>query len=135
MSGTADIDRIRAEQIRTIYRNTPPGLFIALVAISVMTCAFVYIEPSLRDGAVIFILVMIAQTVARLLLQRTFARVQMPDADWRRWATWFCSGTVVGGTTIGAGTMMLLPAGNTELELIALPVIFAITSGAVGAFA
>ncbi len=37
MSGTADIDRIRAEQIRTIYRNTPPGLLMTLVAISVMT--------------------------------------------------------------------------------------------------
>lgn len=135
MSGTADIDRIRAEQIRAIYRNTPPGLFVSLMAISVMTGAFVYVEPSLRDGALIFILVMISQTVARLLLQRTFARVPRPDAEWRRWAKWFSAGTFVGGTTIGAGTMLLLPVGNTELELIALPVIFAITSGAIGAFA
>lgn len=134
MSGSADIDRIRAEQIRTIYRNTPPGLLMTLVAVSVMTGAFVYIDPSLRDGAVMFILVMIAQTVARLLLQRTFARVPRPDTDWRRWARWFTAGTFAGGTTIGVGTILLLPTGNTELELIALPVIFAVISGAVGAF-
>ncbi len=72
MSATAGIDRIRAEQVRTIYRNTPPGLLMTLVALSVMTGAFVYIDPSLRDGAVIFMLVMIVQTVARLLLQRTY---------------------------------------------------------------
>jgi signal transduction histidine kinase/CheY-like chemotaxis protein len=135
MAATAGIDRIRAEQIRTIYRNTPPGLLMTLVAVSVMTGAFVYIEPSLRDGAIIFLLVMIAQTVARLLIQRTFARVPRPDSDWRRWALWFSAGTFTGGTTIGVGTILLLPAGSTELELIALPVIFAITSGAVGAFA
>lgn len=134
MSRTADIDRIRAEQIRMIYKNTPPGLFMTLAAVAVMTGAFVYIEPSLRDGAVVFILVMIAQTVARLLLHRTWARAPRPDADWKRWAKWFCAGTFAGGTTIGVGTILLLPAGNTELELIALPVIFAITSGAVGAF-
>jgi len=134
MSRTADIDRIRAEQIRTIYRNTPPGLFMTLMAVAVMTGAFVYIEPSLRDQAVIFMMVMIAQTVARLLLQRTWARVPRPDADWRRWAKWFSAGTFVGGTTIGVGTILLLPPGNTQLELIALPVIFAISSGAIGAF-
>lgn len=134
MAGTADIDRIRAEQIRTIYRNAPPGLLMTLVALSVMTGAFVYIEPSLRDGAVIFMLVMIVQTVARLLLQRTYSRVPRPDSDWRRWGRWFTAGTVTGGTTIGVGTILLLPAGNTQLELFALPVIFAVISGAVGAF-
>lgn len=135
MSATAGIDRIRAEQVRTIYRNAPPGLLMTLVALSVMTGAFVYIEPSLRDGAVIFMLVMIAQTVARLLLHRTYSRVPRPDSDWRRWGGWFTAGTVTGGTTIGVGTILLLPAGNTQLELFALPVVFAVISGAVGAFA
>ncbi|MFC4314444.1 hybrid sensor histidine kinase/response regulator [Steroidobacter flavus] len=135
MAATAGIDRIRAEQVRTIYRNAPPGLLMTLVAVSVMTGAFVYIEPSLRDGAVIFILVMIVQTVARLLLQRTYSRVPRPDSDWRRWGRWFTAGTVTGGTSIGVGIILLLPAGNTQLELLALPVIFAVISGAVGAFA
>ena len=128
-------DRIRAEQIRTIYRNSVPGLLATLAAVSVMTGAFVYIEPSLRDPAIVFIAVMIAQTIARLSLQRTFARVERPDGDWRRWAKWFSAGTFVGGTTIGVGIIRLLPPHNTQLELIALPVIFAVTSGAVGAFA
>jgi signal transduction histidine kinase/CheY-like chemotaxis protein len=135
MSATAGIDRIRAEQVRTIYRNAPPGLLMTLVALSVMTGAFVYIEPSLRDGAVVFMLVMVVQTVARLLLQRTYSRVPRPDSDWRRWGRWFTAGTVTGGTTIGVGTILLLPPGNVQLELFALPVVFAVISGAVGAFA
>jgi signal transduction histidine kinase/CheY-like chemotaxis protein len=108
---------------------------MTLVALSVMTGAFVYIEPSLRDGAVIFMLVMVAQTVARLLLHRMYSRVPRPDSDWRRWGGWFTAGTVTGGTTIGVGTILLLPAGNVQLELFALPVVFAVISGAVGAFA
>lgn len=131
----AGIDRIRAEQVRTIYRNAPPGLLMTLVALSVMTGAFVYIEPSLRDGAVVFMLVMIVQTGARLLLQRTYSRVPRPDSDWRRWGGWFTAGTITGGTTIGVGTILLLPSGNVQLELFALPVVFAVISGAVGAFA
>lgn len=134
MSGLARNDRIRAEQIRTIYRNTTPGMLATLVAVAVMSGAFVYIDPSLRVGAVIFMAVMIAQTAARFTLQRLFVREPRPDTDWRRWAKRFTAGTFVGGTTLGVGTIWLLPAGNPQLELIALPVIFAVASGAIGAF-
>ena len=134
MSEAVRNERIRAEQVRTIYRNTLPGMLMTLVAVVVMTMAFVYIDASLRAKANIFMAVMVVQTVARLWLHRLFARSAPPDSDWRRWAKWFTAGTFAGGTTIGVGTIWLLPAGNTELELIALPVIFAVTSGAVGAF-
>jgi signal transduction histidine kinase/CheY-like chemotaxis protein len=127
-------ERIRAEQIRTIYRNTMPGMLMTLLAVTVMTLAFVYIDASLRAKAGLFMTLMVIQTLARLWLHRVFARTGPPDSDWRRWAKWFTAGAFVGGTTIGVGTIWLLPAGNTELELIALPVIFAVTSGAVGTF-
>lgn len=134
MSEVVRNERIRAEQIRTIYRNTLPGMLMTLAAASVMTLTFVYIDPSLRAKASLFMALMAVQTLARLGLHRAFARTAPPDSDWRRWAKWFTAGTFVGGTTLGIGTIWLLPAGNTELELIALPVIFAVTSGAVGAF-
>jgi signal transduction histidine kinase/CheY-like chemotaxis protein len=128
-------NRLRAEQIRTIYRNATPGILMSLAAVTVMALAFVYLEPTLRGKATVFIALMVLQTLGRLLLHRAFASRAPIDNDWQRWAHRFSAGTFIGGTVIGAGTIWLLPPGNTDLELIALPVIFAVTSGAVGAFA
>lgn len=134
MTETVRDDRIRAEQIRTIYRNTTPGLLITLLAFLVMSGAFVYIEPTLHTKASVFVALMIVQTFARLWLHRTYARIPRPQSEWRRWARWFTLGSFIGGSLIGIGTIWMLPSGNTDLELIALPVIFAVTSGAVGPF-
>jgi signal transduction histidine kinase/CheY-like chemotaxis protein len=127
-------DRLRAEQIRTIYKNTAPGMLVTLAAATVMAVAFVYLDPALQGGAVLFVALMTIQTLARLWLHHLYARRTRPDSEWQRWATWFTAGSFVGGTLIGVGTVLLLPPGNIEFELIALPLIFAITSGAVGAF-
>jgi signal transduction histidine kinase/CheY-like chemotaxis protein len=134
MSETNRDDRLRAQQIRTIYKNTVPGMLVTLAASIVMAIAFVYMEPSLRGKALVFVGLMTVQTSARLWLHRIHARKAWPDVQWRRWAKWFSAGSFVGGMALGVGTIWLLPAGNTELELIALPVIFAITAGAIGAF-
>jgi signal transduction histidine kinase/ActR/RegA family two-component response regulator len=126
--------RLRAEQIRTIYKNTTPGMLVTLAAVTVMGVAFAHLEPSLRTEASVFVALMTVQTLARLWLHRIYFRRLRSDSEWPRWARWFTIGSIVGGTLIGVGTVWLLPPGNTDLELVALPVIFAITSGAVGAF-
>jgi signal transduction histidine kinase/CheY-like chemotaxis protein len=128
-------DRLRAEQIRTIYRNATPGMLMSLAAVTVMALAFVHLDAQLRTKATVFIAIMVLQTLGRLALHRAFAARTHADDDWQLWARRFCFGTFVGGTAIGAGTIWMLPVGNTDLELIALPVIFAVTSGAAGAFA
>lgn len=129
------IERLRAEQVRTIYTNTTPGLIGTWAAVTIMAFTFSRMEPSLANAAVVFVGLMTGQTLARLWLHRTYAHRQRPEHEWRRWALWFSIGSFVGGTTIGVGTAWLLPPGRINFELIALPVIFAITSGAVGAFA
>lgn len=134
MSDAARIDRIRAEQIRTIYKNTPPGMVVALIATLNVAAMCVYMDPTLREKAIVFSALMTVQTLARLWLHRLYARASPPDSEWRRWGARFTVGTFVGGMTFGAGTIWLLPPGNSEIEMITMLVIFAITAGAIGAF-
>src|SRR6185312_7283847 len=53
---------------------------------------------------------------------------------WRPWASGFTLGALAGGLTIGAGSIWMVATQHTELQLIALLLIFAVTGGAVGAF-
>lgn len=127
-------ERVRAEQIRTIYKNTTPGMMVALIATLIVAVVFAYMDPTLREKAILFGAVMTMQTLARLWLHRLYARKSPSDTEWRRWGAWFSAGTFVGGMTFGAGMIWMLPPGNSELEMIAMLVIFAITAGAIGAF-
>jgi signal transduction histidine kinase len=128
-------DRIRAEQVRSIYRNTPPGLFGTLLAITFLTLVLVYIDAVAVDRAMVLIGVMAAQTAARGFLYRAYLRTAPDSDEWRFWARWFTVGATVGGLTIGAGSIWIMSHGRVDLQLVSLLLIFAITSGAVSAFA
>lgn len=127
-------DRIRAEQIRSIYRNTTPGMMATLLAVWVLTCVLVYIGAADTDKAAVFLGIMTLQTAPRLFLHRRYARAADTDTAWRRWANGFIAGAIVGGLTLGGGTIWIMSSANVELQLIALLLIFAISSGAVSAF-
>jgi signal transduction histidine kinase/CheY-like chemotaxis protein len=132
---SAPADRIRAEQIRSIYRNTPPGLIATLVAMVSMTGVLVYLQVADPTESAIFTGLMVLQTVARLGLYRVYSRAEAGQEDWRRWARWFTVGTVVGGSLIGGGTIWIMSSGRVDLQAVALLLIFAFASGAVSAFA
>ena len=127
-------EQIRIEQVRSIYRNSTPGTTATLVAVFVLTCGLVYIDAASRPKAAIFLAIMLVQTAVRLLLYRAYSRVAQGPHDWRRWARWFTLGAFVGGLTIGSGSIWMVSSQHTDLQLIALLVVFAVTGGAVGAF-
>ncbi len=130
-------DAIRAEQIRSIYRNTTPGISATLIAVAVLTWVLVHLGSADPGRATVFLAVMTVQTLVRLWLMRRYARTGDADrnAAWRRWAVWFVAGTIVGGLTIGIGVIWILSGARVDLQLIALLPIFAICAGAVSAFA
>lgn len=128
-------DRVRAEQIRSIYRNTPPGLLATSVALALLSGVLAYIDAVEAAKAAILVSVVALQTIARLLLYRAYRRSADPDANWRRWARRFTAGVIVGAFTIGGGSIWIMSAGRVDLQVIALLLIFAFTSGAVSAFA
>ena len=97
-------DRVRAAQIRSIYRNTPPGLVATSIALGGFTAVLAYIDAVIESKALRSSLALIvAQTVARLLLTRAHRRSADVDLHWREWGRRFTAGAIVGGLTIGGG--------------------------------
>jgi signal transduction histidine kinase/CheY-like chemotaxis protein len=127
-------EQVRVEQIRAIYRNSTPGTVTTLITVTVLTIGLVYIDAAARTKAMIFIAIMFVQTGMRLYLYYAHSRSAHEPYDWRPWAFWFSAGTLTGGLTIGTGSIWMTATQHTELQLIALLVIFAVTGGAVGAF-
>jgi two-component system, sensor histidine kinase len=126
-------DPIRIEQTRSIYRNSTPGLITTYVTVTVLSGALVFIQAAVLAKALIFIGVMTAQTGARLLLYRAFARRARDLANWKPWADGFTAGALAGGLTIGIGSIWMMDANRQDTQIITLLVIFAVTGGAVGA--
>ena len=79
-------DRVRAAQIRSIYRNTPPGLIATSLAMASFTVVLVYIDAVSTVGATVLITLIVAQTLTRLLLARAHKRGMDVDEHWRAWA-------------------------------------------------
>ena len=127
-------DRVRAAQIRSIYRNTPPGLFATSIALAGFTAVLAYIDAVSKTGAAIVLAIIVAQTLARLLLARTYGRSTEVDKHWREWARRFTAGAVVGGLTIGGAVAWICSTGRVDLQAISLLMVCVFTSGAVVAF-
>jgi signal transduction histidine kinase/CheY-like chemotaxis protein len=109
-------------------------MIATLVSVSLLTAMLVYIDAVELEKATWFVGAMCAQTAARLLLHKAYARSPTADNEWQRWALWFTIGTVIGGILIGVGTIWIMSGGRTDLQLVVLLVIFACVSGAATAF-
>src|SRR5262245_38838215 len=127
-------DRVRAAQIRSIFRNTPPGLIATSTAMACFTVVLVFIDAVSAQGAAVLIGVVVAQTVGRLLLARAHKRGLDVDLHWRLWAQRFTFGAICGGLTIGGGVAWIMSTGRVDLQAISLLLVCVFTSGAVVAF-
>jgi two-component system, sensor histidine kinase len=132
MNTAVPLDRVRAAQVRSIYRNTTPGMVATLVATTALTAGLTYLGAATPWKAIVFVAVMFIQTGARLALYRAYGSATR--VDWKPWAHRFTAGTLAGGLTIGIGAIWMISPDRTELQLIAFLLIFACTSGAVSAF-
>jgi len=127
-------ERIRAEQIKSIYRNASPGMMATLLAVIMLSGLLVHFNVANPTQAIVFVCAMSMQTLARLVLYRRYATVDPALDQWRKWAMWFTAGTVVGAATTGGGVIWMVFSAGAELQLVALLLVFAVSSGAVGAY-
>jgi signal transduction histidine kinase/CheY-like chemotaxis protein len=134
MVAPSPLDRIRSEQIRSVYHVSPPGLILATAG-----CA-IFASIVAASGAVswrivfIFIAAQVAQVIVRQLVGRSYMRTARPVEEWRRWAAYFCIGSFCGGMIIGVASLWLMPAGHLDMQLVIWTLICGIVSGAVTAY-
>src|SRR6516165_4797163 len=95
--GSTPGDRIRSEEVRSIYRNTPPGMLATLVASFVATGILLGSGALRWDVGIAFVSVMLVQCTGRCILYRAYWRAAPPVSDWRRWAKYFSIGTLSAG--------------------------------------
>ncbi len=127
-------DRIRSEEVRAIYRNTPPGMLATLGASLVITGILIGSHALHWQVGTTFVCVMLVQCAGRGLLYRAYWQATPSAADWYRWARYFSIGTLTAGLVVGLGAMWLMPPDRFDMQLIVLLLIFATAAGAVSAY-
>jgi signal transduction histidine kinase/CheY-like chemotaxis protein len=105
LSGAPNLDRIRAEQTRTLYRNCPLGV-VSAAGVSIM----VAVAVSSRSGgsaAALWSLSIVGCAVAHLAVCALYWRADPPVASWRRWIGLFTLLAFVEGIAWGLGVALL----------------------------
>lgn len=128
------LDELRAEQIAGFYRNSTPGTVGGMIAAPILTGMLLYENAVRLRVAAIFVLLLAASTVARLVLIRTYLRGKPPVEDWRRWASWAIATAFVGGSCWGLGALFLMDAAPPEYQFMVLLTCAALAAGAITAF-
>ncbi|MEP6739824.1 MAG: ATP-binding protein [Caldimonas sp.] len=126
-------DRIRAEQVRGLFRTTPVALNAALVGALVLCGVLLYLDAQTPAVLGLWMASVIADFALRQGICVAFRRIESSAFHWRAWGGAFTFATVIGGLVWGVGAVYLMTPSSTE-QLIVMVVISATASGAVPAF-
>ncbi len=127
-------NRISAEQVRSAYQNTAPGMtatWIGAMLVSAIIAGSGAVEWRV---ALVFMALMTLQIGVRLALIFTYLRRKPPDDEWRAWARRFTLGALVGSCALGIGSPWMLPADRFDMQLLFMLYVCAVASGAITAF-
>src|SRR5271167_512673 len=83
------IDRIRAEQVKVLYRNGPSGILTSLGTAFVLAGVLVYVGGLQLVTAATFLTAILANTVICMVLMRRYWQAAPAAADWPIWAQRF----------------------------------------------
>jgi two-component system, sensor histidine kinase len=127
-------DQLRAEQVAGFYRNSTPGTMGGMIAAPILSGMLIYEQAISLRTAVIFLVVLAASTIARLLLIGSYKKAKPPPKDWRRWAFWAIVTALVGGSCWGVGALFLMDPSRAEYQFMVFLTCAAIAAGAITAF-
>ena len=128
------INRIGAEQVRSAYRNTAPGMSATVLG-AVMIAAILAGTGAVSTlVATVFGSIMVVQIGARMLLIAAYRRREPPDHEWRRWARRFTYGALAASLTLGLSSWWLLAPQRFDMQLLVMLYLCAVASGAITAF-
>lgn len=124
-------DRIRAEQIRILYRTGPLGVVGAAVTAVVLAGLLQSVGSSALLGTEVWLACVILVVACHLALCRRYWRAAPADTPWRPWARWFMVFSAAEGTIWGVA---LTTPGQLDQHLLVLLAAATIASGAVAAY-
>jgi signal transduction histidine kinase/CheY-like chemotaxis protein len=127
-------DRIRAEQVRMLYRTGPVGVAGAAVTAFLLAGALQFIGSSSLPGTLAWLAYVIVVVAGHLALCRRFWRAAPADAAWRPWALGFVAFSVAEGVIWGLASAALITPGQMDQHLLVLAVASSIASGALAVF-
>jgi signal transduction histidine kinase/ActR/RegA family two-component response regulator len=127
-------NRIRAEQVRSAYNSTSPGIMATAVAAMLVAGILVGVDAIGVPLAIAFGGFMLIQVQARLLLISSYRQHQPPDHEWREWSRRFSVGVLVAGLGVGGFAVLMLPPARLDLQLLIMLYVCAVASGAITAY-
>jgi signal transduction histidine kinase/CheY-like chemotaxis protein len=124
---------VRAEQIRTLYRQSV-WVFVAnpVNALIVSIVLHRWTSRSVHFG---WVIAMVAVTIGRLLLRRAYLRRQPPTQEAGLWGARFAVGTMATGAAWGLGCALLFNPAETLNQPIITFVLGGMIAGASGTLA
>ncbi len=131
---TAFENRIGAEQVRSAYQNTAPGMTATGIAAVLVACIIAGSGAVGWSTAIAFMSLMLAQIAARLALIFAYLRRKPPDREWRTWGRRFTVGALAGSFILGISALWLMPVERFDMQLLVMLYICAVASGAITAF-
>ncbi|HUF80989.1 MAG TPA: diguanylate cyclase, partial [Burkholderiales bacterium] len=109
-------DRLYADQVRQLYRQSQPAGLGTLINSSILVFALWGVVSSTLLGA--WLCAVFLVTGARFLLYRAYLGTQPPDGDASRWARYFVTGAGIGGLMWGAAGSVLYPASSLPHQFL-----------------
>lgn len=128
------INRIGAEQVRSGYRNTAPGMSATGIAALLIAAILGGSGAVSWTVAIAFACFMLLQIGARLTLIFTYLRRKPPDSEWRSWSRRFSIGALIASVGLGAFSWALLSPARFDMQLLVMLYLCAVASGAITAF-
>ena len=128
------LDRVRAEQTRTQFRNCPIGVIGSGTAALLLALAFAWSGRASAVHAGVWSAAMVGCVVAHLALCWLYWRVRPSDLAWRLWLGAFTVIALIEGLTWALGAVWMTSPTDLTQELIVILVSSVMASGAVPVF-
>ncbi len=118
---------IRREQVRALYQQSP-FLFFGIVFVMVVVVAFFW-ERAERDVLLIWLTANAVLTLARVVLVKSFQRLQPEANKMQRWGLAFALSSTVSGMLWGSIAILFLQTGEIETVLLVAIVLTGMAAG------
>jgi len=85
------LDRLRAEQVASLYRNVVPGTLGSMLAATILAILLNRAGSIALEPALVFVALVYAQSLTRFALVAIYRKARPPIHEWRRWAYAACA--------------------------------------------